>query len=130
MITVNPKDDTPVYMLSKKIIKCISKKWIRTAIYCHEWRNEKEGLHCHIGCEIDDKNPSEINRECYNTFKNMVGNKRHVNVKMSNGLKAFENYVMGIKDGKAKPNSKFDKINRISEGLEDWYVYTRDPTSK
>ncbi len=130
MITVNPMEDTPVYMLSKKIIKCISKKWIKNAMYCHEWRDKEIGLHCHIRCEIDDKNPCEINRECFNTFKNLVGNKLHVNIKMSNANKAFQNYVMGLKDGKPKPNHKYDKVNRLKYELEDWYIYTRDPTSE
>ncbi len=120
MITVNPKEDTPWRTLNKKVLKCIAKKWIKNATWCYEWREKKMGLHAHIRCEIEDKNPCEINRECYNTFKHLVGNKLHVNIKMSNANKAFLNYVKGLKNGKQKENAEHDEINRKELGINPW----------
>lgn len=129
MITVNPMEDIPWHELDKKVKKCIKKKWIKNATYCYEWRNKMLGLHTHIRCEITDKNPCEINREVYNTFKNLVGNKLHVNIKMSNANEAFLNYVKGLKNKQPKQNAEYDEENREKLCINPWETHENDPTS-
>ena len=124
LLTVNPTKETDLDELVKKTLKCSKKCWIEHAEWCYEWRTADEGLHMHMAIEINTgikKNPSEMRRECYNTFKNMVGNPQHVNMKFSNQCQ-FNAYVKGIKNGAEKENAAFDKQNRIEFGLQPTYV--------
>lgn len=124
MITVNPMENIAFSYFEKCLLKCIKKKWILNGIYCYEWRGLNKGLHCHIACSIDpSKNPAAIHREVYNTFKNFVGNKQHVNIKYSNMANGFTNYVKGIKRGSPKENAIIDEQHRAELSLDQWYTF-------
>ncbi len=124
MITVNPVEDIAFPKFEKSVLKCLKKKWIRSGIFCYEWREGERGLHCHIACAIDPtKNPAAIHREVYNTFKSFVGNKQHVNIKYSNMVNGFTNYVKGIKKGSPKENAIEDERNRAKLCLDNWYLF-------
>lgn len=122
LITINPQEGTDLDLFVKKIKKCCNKKWVDNWMYCIEWRDCWKGMHCHIRLQLNKgKKPSEVRRETYNTFKNMVGNPQHVNVKYGVRNDAFIEYIKGIKDGKDKHNSEFDRANRVVLGLDNWY---------
>lgn len=127
MFTINLKKQShydQLYMdeLKKKIFKACHKKWIDDYSYCYETRGDSTGLHIHIKVWINkDKKPCECSREMYNTFKNLVESKLHVNTVFSNREKAFDDYIKGIKDGKKKDNHENDKKFRHSWGLLNTY---------
>lgn len=114
MFTINPKEGTVFSELQKKVEKALKKVWVENYLFCYEWRDKDKGLHVHIKVWIKkEKNPYHCKREIYNTFKHLVGNKKHVNVRYSNREGCFDEYIKnGIKDGKKKKNSEFDRINR------------------
>lgn len=118
MYTINFKPGTEWAKAKKKILKSMKKKWIINALGCIEWRNGNSGMHCHIRCEVkDDKNVYRCKGELYNTFKDCVGNKLHVNVKYSNIEGAYVNYVKGIKKGEKKINNVNDVELRKKYGI-------------
>ncbi len=130
LLTVNPIKEIGEEELLKKSLKCAKKCWIKHAEWCLEWRNEAEGLHMHMAIEIEAmKKPSEMRRECYNTFKNLVGNPQHVNMKFSNQC-PFNNYVKGTKDGKPKDNAINDIKNREILDIPHTLEWGESPTSK
>lgn len=123
MITVNPRDDVDLDILNKKVEKAIKKKYIDHFMYCYEWREENKGLHCHIRIVTNKKKKrSEIKREFYNTFKHLVGNSMHVDVKYGCRKDSYIDYIKGIKNGQPKENSKHDTIMREKHGLPAWVV--------
>lgn len=123
MVTVNPVEGTDINIFLKKIEKCTNKKWVKHFMYCVEWRDMDKGLHCHIRLETRvPKKPSHIQRECYNTFKHLVGNVKHVNVRFGRREDAYVDYIKGIKDGKPKSNSEHDKKLRQHYGISDYIM--------
>ncbi len=119
MFTINPKEGVNVEEFLKKIKKMLTKKWIKQYLYCIEWRSEcMTGMHAHIKCWIcDKKNPYHCKREVYNTFKYLVGNKSHVHPRYSNRKGCFDDYINGIKDGKPKEFSEYDRNSRKLLGI-------------
>lgn len=85
-ITINPKDEATLETFLKKLEKVVTKKWIQTYYYNIEQRGESmetagKGLHSHmLIIPSSSKRKSEVHREFYSTFKDIVGNKLHVNV--------------------------------------------------
>ncbi|WP_445775567.1 hypothetical protein, partial [Shewanella sp.] len=106
LITINFKPDVDFEMAYKQFEKYTKKKWIDKCINCFEWRKEMTkddngGMHIHSKVWIaDKKNPYKCKGEVYNTFKNLVGNKLHVNVRYSNAEGCFEDYIAGLKKKK------------------------------
>lgn len=100
---------------------------------CIEWRGEHKGMHLHMEIEYKYRNmrkmkrlksPGEIKDKCYNSCKNMVGNKLGCNCRYNVG-RGFRNYVNGYKKG--EPKGTYDvtimmrKENKMSNILEeDW----------
>lgn len=124
LFTINFTEGTDVGNAVKKVEKCVHKKWIKSALYCFEWRGSDNGFHCHLRCEIiKDKNAYRCKGEVYNTFKHMVGNKMHVNLRYSNSDNAFVDYVKGLKKGKPKANCVYDDYNRDKYGLLKYYEF-------
>ncbi len=123
LLTVNPMEGTDIEELMKKTEKCAKKIWIKHAEWCYEWREGETGLHMHMAILTNDeikKKCSEMRRECYNTFKHLIGDAKHVNMKFSNQC-PFNNYVKGIKAGEPKYNAKHDVENRVQYGLKPTY---------
>ena len=124
MITVNPIEGTPVELLMKKMEKCCKKKWIKTNMCCIEWRETDKGMRCHMRFELKEKkNPYRCKGECYNTFKSIVGNSKHVNVRYGNREDSFIEYVKGFKNGDFKPNRENDLKLRKKYKLNDIMVF-------
>lgn len=122
MATINFKPGIELEMAIKKINKCLKKKWIVSWYWCMEWRSIDMGMHCHIRIETDGKkNCYQCKREVYNTFKNLVGNKKHVRLDYGIRKDSFINYVKGIKLGKPKSTSEINKIMRLKFNLINFY---------
>lgn len=114
MFTINFKEGIDLQLMKKKVLKSVTKKWILHYHYQYECRGfdgrKWTGIHIHMVCEIkEDKNAYNCKREMYNTFKDCVGNKQHVNVRYSNRDKAFVDYVNGYKGGEKKENFDLDR---------------------
>lgn len=125
MITVNPKQNINLELFDKLIKKCLKKKWIKTYMYCYEVRNAAlEGLHVHIRLtfkEGEKISPGRCRRECYNTFKNIVGNYEHVDLKPGYRKDAFIDYIGGLRKGKEKDCWTASCIWRKLNGKEHVY---------
>lgn len=131
MCTVNFKEDISIKVILKKIEKALAKTWVIQAMYCLEQRAEygedASGIHAHIKIWIrEGKNPYKCKGELYNTFKGVVGNKLHVNMRYSNVEGCFEEYIKGYKKGKEKKRNMADKVWRKSLGLENVYRVCRN----
>lgn len=128
MVTINFKDyDLEdiglVKTLIKKINKVTKKKWIDQAMWCYETRDLMKGLHVHMKIWVNKKKKIyECKREIFNTVKDHVGSKRHVNHRYSNIDGCFENYIRGIKAKEIKPNNDNDIIFRRKYELQDVYT--------
>jgi len=124
MFTINPIKDVEVEVLLKQFTKYTKKKWITQHYSCFEWRGSTidDGIHIHSKVWLhEDKNPYETKREVFNTFKNLVGNIKHINVRYSNRDYCFEDYIRGIKDGKNKENYHNDLKIRQEHHFKDTY---------
>lgn len=123
MVTVNVKPNTKVDDLVKKWEKLIGKKWVTDSYSCLEWRELENGLHLHSCLEYAKKAKCEIRRECYNTFKKLVGNKLHVNFQYNTKKDGFVKYIDGWKkmnDGyERKESDKATKLMRLKYGIND-----------
>jgi hypothetical protein len=112
-VTINPSSDN-FQPFQKAVNKALTKAFISKATYNYEWRSKDVGLHVHILLTLNKpKKRSEIHREFYSTFKNLVGNSRHIHVIMTNNYQNFLKYIEGYKDGNPKPNMIKDQANRI-----------------
>lgn len=86
-ITINPKSDVKLNEFLIKLKKASTKAWIDQFYYNIEQRGETieeagKGLHSHFLIKAKTyKKISHARDEFYNTFKNMVGNPKHVDVK-------------------------------------------------
>lgn len=126
MFTINFKEDVTFKEASVKVLKAIKKVWIINYYYSWEWRNGGEGMHIHLRTRIKDgKKTYDCKREMYNTFKNLVGNKLHVNVRYSNDDDCFIKYIRGLKlkngEYEQKPNHEWDTVMRKKYHLKDFY---------
>lgn len=133
MFTINFKVDD-LQKIKPKVEKCLKKVWIEKYLYCYEQRgvfgvNLGEGVHVHLKVWIKKgKNIYRGRGEVFNTFKHLVGNKKHVNVIYSNFEGCFEDYIKGYKKNKSSKvierKSKYsDDVSwREREGLENFYV--------
>lgn len=126
MFTINPVEGTNLELFKRKLIKATKKTWIKKFMYCLEVRKRNHteggylGMHAHMWTEVDnDKYSYDCKREMYNTFKNLVGNKMHVNCRYSNNENAFKDYIRGFKRGIEKDcmhvTEEFRKENNIKD---------------
>jgi len=128
LVTVNPRPDVDIDALSKKVVKCVKKIWIKEWMYCYEWREGDSGLHVHIRLTLNKKKKlSEVRRECFNTFKTLVEYRQHVNIKFALREDSFIDYVRGIKGGEPKDNHKHDIANRRELRVQDIYISPNSP---
>lgn len=122
MVTINLKEDVDLQEVIKKTKKCIKKVWINKYLYCYEVRGENRGLHIHMKLIIrDNKKIYDCKREIYNTYKHLVGNKLHVNMRYSKNINAFEDYILGYKEGELKEHHRDSVIYRDENGLMPYY---------
>lgn len=123
IFTVNFKPKATLGDVIKKVTKCVKKKWITRYLLCYETRNHRgEGIHIHMKVWLEEgKKPYDCKREMFNTFKNLVENRMHVNCRYSNRDGCFEEYIKGIKGGEKKQNYEFDRVWRKEHGLTDVY---------
>lgn len=125
LVTINPKDDVPLDRFVNRVERSMKKKWIKKSSWCFEWRKNDTGLHAHAVIEHGKKRFSEIKREFLNTFKTMIGNEMHINIKYINDKISMDrtiNYLKGIKKGNKKSNFDEDIKNRKKYNLEDIYT--------
>jgi len=125
-ITINPEDDTNFKEFEIKVKKALKKKFLEHSIYNYEWREGSIGLHVHILSKLlKPKKKSHIQREFYNTFKDMVGNVAHIHVKMTSQPSNIISYIQGNKAGAPKVNSSNDILNRkkLKLPLDNGYLY-------
>lgn len=120
-ITVTPKADVTFKSFQKKVEKSLTKKWIKSALYCYEWRDKNVGLHMHMLVELKaQKKLSEMHREFWSTFKTLLGdNKKNVMIIATNKPENVVNYLSGLKDGKRKKNYAQDILNRMQLGYDE-----------
>lgn len=127
MFTINFIEGVELVEILKRMKKCCSKKWIERYMWCIEQRGTGdidlgEGKHVHLKVWIKDgKSVYRCRGEVYNTFKKMVGNKKHVNVRYSNRKGCFGDYIRGYKGGKKKDKYDADQAFRERNNLMDVY---------
>lgn len=122
MFTINFKEEIDIEYIKKKLKKCLTKNWIEQYIYCYEWRDIDKGMHVHLKTWIKEgKVVYNCKKEVYNTFKDLVGNKLHVNVRYSNRNDCFNEYIKGYKLGQVKPTHIHDCVMRNRLKLEAYY---------
>lgn len=120
MVTINFKEDVTFADAVKKFNKFVKKCWILKSMSCFEWRDIDKGMHIHSKLWIaKDKRYCECHREIYNTFKHLVGNKRHVCLRPSTRDGCFEDYIKGIKEGSKKATHDIDKEMRIKYAVSN-----------
>lgn len=116
MFTINFKEKVTLKNAMKKFEKFRTKKWIEKSMSCMEWRGLYLGMHLHSKVWIKDgKRIYDCKREVYNTFKDLVGNKMHVNVRYSNRENCFEEYIKGYKKGKMKDSFAVTELMRENQ---------------
>lgn len=88
-VTINPKENSITQAnfeaLDKCVKKCLSKVWIKEYAYVYEQRGGTEqtmhGLHCHIMINRNGYKLNHSKKEIKNTFKNIIGNEKHCDIK-------------------------------------------------
>lgn len=126
-ITINPDYKTiDESKFIDKVRQFSERKWIEAYEYAFEWRKDNRGLHVHIIIRRGNKRPSEIIRECKNTFRKFCGNDRHIFVKMikEKDVEKVSNYItknckVNLTDDDIKVNN--DVKQRKVVGVHDLY---------
>lgn len=129
-ITLNFKPNMELETIKKLMDNIVAKKWVSRYYYSIEQRgNTKEtageGLHVHLILTNVNKPMSQIHKETYNTVKNYVGNKLHVDVKTypTKFLDEKLQYIQGLKwDSDKKEKTEMDKYFRLKNNLEMMYT--------
>lgn len=127
MITINWNSNShSVEELQPVLAKVLSKKWINKYSLTHEQRGEilplmGKGYHVHLLVQDVDKIPSQVHREVYNTVKDYVGNKKHVDVQLIKNcwLQDKLDYIAGKKfDSDKHQKLAIDEVFRKTYRLE------------
>lgn len=129
MITVNPRPDTTLEQLQKKVEKFVSRKMILDYLYAYEVRNAAGGLHCHIIVRYQSK-PFDLKRGAKSTFKSICdsNNPEILNFRWveETDLSSKVQYIQGRKQDKKMKGVKATEIFRQENNLESIYKH---PTS-
>ena len=130
-ITINTKEDVPLYKLLELMKKLSSKVWIKKYLYVIEQRGEtpeQAGLkpHAHILIDRDGKKYSQIIREFKSTIGDLVDteNKSCFNIKpcKEEHLKNRQNYMLNDKkDEDKRLKQDMDKIFREKFTIKHYY---------
>lgn len=126
LITINWNSNAfSVQELQKPLNKVLSKKWLKDILVSHEQRGEilpdmGKGYHVHILAEGVNKPVSQIHREIYNTVKDYIGNKKHLDIQTvkKEWLQDKKDYLTGKKyDASKEQKMNLDIIFRKQFGL-------------
>jgi len=100
LITINPDIKNVSFAdFEKRVCKAFTKKWIVSYIYAYEVRpKDDKGFHVHGFINTGNKSIAEIRREFRVTFKDIVGNSKHVHVLPAQVPRGAYSYV--VKDTK------------------------------
>lgn len=132
-ITINPSDvlidEEKVQRLTKKLNKCVSKKWINWWAYVIEQRSETSdefsGLHAHMLIDRGEKVPFEVQREFKSTFREIcdVDNPHCLNFKYipHEAIEQKWQYMLGNKKDEKQSKVSIDLIFREKFKLEPYY---------
>ena len=124
LLTINPSPSVKVEDFVAKVFSFVERKIISPKVwaYCFEQRSVSarvHGVHAHI--VLCDIKPSALKKWAYSTFKNMVGNEKHVDVRRTNYDRAIK-YLEGFKKGQEKPTRQRDINFRKKYDLKDIYL--------
>lgn len=128
-VTINWKPGTSVDTAIRLLRNVFQKTWVDKYHYTFEQRGEHieelgKGFHSHLLFIEVDKPKSQISREIYNTVKNYVGNKLHVDVRMipTDWIADKLEYMRGNKwDSDKEQKTKMDVLWRQQNHLETIY---------
>lgn len=130
MVTVNPLNDTRFEYFYKRIHKALRKCWIQASVTCIEWTAPESfkggqfyngGLHMHTRLElVDGKDPYQVKREFYNTFKSICG-PAGIKVNYSNREDSFLKYIYGSEKKKGSPDFLPKECNDITNLYRSHY---------
>lgn len=132
-ITINPKPDVELGDFMKKIEGYVKRSICLKYLYVIEQRGDTEeecgkGFHCHILVKRHlSYKPCKFRENTFNTFKNLVGNKKHVDVQFvgEEFMKDKQEYILGTKTKEGKDvKQKFDKVFRSNNDIRDYYGET------
>lgn len=136
--TINPKPHVNIEAIKTAMSKTVSKTWIQAGeyYYVYEQRKTEEhyvtrprlqsntvGFHIHM-ILFAKKKPCHAQREIYNTFKDYVGNVKHIDYKqykMDVLPKSFA-YIKGNKQASKMPHAYADPIMRKELLLKQYYT--------
>lgn len=130
-VTVNPHDNVSVPEFVSRVEKVLQRSFVSNCEYAFEQRGKTEsevgkGLHVHI---MFDKpasmSPSQLQTRLYNSFKDMCGNKKHIDVRVYPATFRSDKheYLSGSKDDPAKLSSVLvNDAFRKKFNLKDIYV--------
>lgn len=126
-ITINPKPGVALQQFRELVMtRLMNRKIMKGAVFCFEQRAEEQpyhGFHCHI---LLDKtmSPKQMHDRIYNTFKNIVGNPKHIDLRVYPYTYREEKleYLKGRKwDSEKETLIKATQEWRKQEGLDDMY---------
>lgn len=129
-VTVNPAEVTTLKAFVTLTQKFCARKIIKSAQYVYEQRSDtvaKMGYGKHVHMLI--RTPvhtrvSDMTRNVYSTFKTIVGNQHHCDVKVCKPCDVIKRlkYMQGLKQGEAKLKKVLiDPIWRETNDLLAWY---------
>ncbi len=124
MFTINFKESVTFAQAYKKFVKYTKKTWIHSHYSCFEWRSLESGMHIHSKVVLTDDKVKvyRCKSEVYNTFKNLVGNKLHINVRYSNREGCFDSYIDGLKKEIRKDCYEVTHIMRAKHSIPNVFT--------
>lgn len=137
LITINPKPEVTMDELKLELQRVFKKKWFVHYVVAYEYRNDpkkhlpkneylqlddeqkvRTGPHCHIFLLNQHVKPySHIHREIYSTLKELVGNKKHINVKNIKQEHELQTIAYLQKDGRWEGVGKYVDIEDMPRQL-------------
>lgn len=112
-ITINPKPEVKLDLFKKLVLRYCKRSMIKQYLCVFEQRAAEyeevgKGFHAHILIERDvSYPPSKVRKNTYNSFKNVVGNPKHVDI--PTGKQVVNNrqkYMLELKKQQAKRKSQ------------------------
>jgi len=130
LLTVNPTDDVTPKAFLALLLKFCKRKTVPTvamAIETRGTRNAYQGMHAHI--LIGKMKKSELTKWSQSTFKSIVGNPKHIDVRNISSKDRGMTYLSGYKAGKLKQNHENDVQFRIKHKLKTIYIFNHGDAS-
>lgn len=125
-LTINTKPGTTIVQLTDCVNKYVGRRWLKDAVWCYEYHTAQgQHLHCHLAFWKGAKYPSEIKRETYSTFQDVVGNTLALNIHFLKTKELFDEkvkYIQGQKKDVKMEQVLLDREWRKENNLLDFYV--------